>query len=186
MSENRKELVEDLESIIRLLADVWPTDRDNLPEAGAKFEELAEHFEKDHGQLKKLVDLSWQGLIHLFQKDDYFMMVKAATMQAINTIREFILQNGDIKVEEFEKAFEELEKSLEGGAESADEIIELDDETIQAYQNDSLNQDKEQESDHAKKPPSLDDLATFFMSIDEDDVRDEQLEMLSSLIQHIV
>jgi len=40
MSGKAKKGVKDLEDIIRALADVWPTDRDNVAIAGAKFEEI--------------------------------------------------------------------------------------------------------------------------------------------------
>lgn len=178
MSDNKQHLVEELEAVIRLLADVWPADRENLAVAGAKFEQLAEAFEK-YVQLKKLVDLSWKGLLHLYQKDEYFMMVKAATMQAVNTIREYLLQDGDIGVEVFEKAYEELEKSLEGGSESADSVIELDETETSASQKEEEHSVSETEQ---VNPVSLDDLASFFMTVDEDF---ESSEQIKQLIQHI-
>ena len=109
MSTDNKKIIEDLESIIRLMADIWPNDRDNVAIAGAKFEEVVTLLGNDSRQLQKLVDLSWEGLKHLYEKDDFYMTVKAASMQAVNTIREFIIQEGEIKVEDFERAYDTLD-----------------------------------------------------------------------------
>lgn len=183
MSYNKQHLVDELETIIRLLADVWPADRENLPQAGAKFEQVIEKFEKNYVQLKKLVDLSWQGLMHLYQKEEYFMMVKAATMQSTNTIREYILQDGNINVGTFEKAYDELEKALEGGAESADTVIELDEVSSAEEKTDEVPAGAEEKSDEDQV--TLDDLASFFMTLDEEFISENQLDKLSSLLRQL-
>ena len=188
--KHKQELVSELESIIRLMADIWPNDRENIPEAGAKFEAVIDGFDKNFGQLQKLINLAWEGLKHLFEKDDYFMMVKAATMQAVNTIREYIINDGEIKVEDFERAFEDLEKSLSGGSESADAVIDLDEETIA-----KLQKEKEEEKKAAaatKEEPakvySLNDLASFIMTLDagsaDEGVTSELKQIIASVIKN--
>ena len=104
----KKETIQELETIIRLLADVWPTDRENLAEAGARFEKVIGGMDQNFGQLQKLINLSWEGLKHLYEKDDFFMTVKASTMQAVNTVREYIIEDGDINVEKEPKILKNL------------------------------------------------------------------------------
>ncbi len=123
MSNDNNHVVDELAQTIQLLADVWPNDRENVAVAGAKFESVIESFDQSFGQTQKLANLAWKGIKHLYEKDTFFMEVKATTMQAINLFREFIITDGDIKVEDFEKAFAELSKALNGGKESADTII---------------------------------------------------------------
>lgn len=184
MSDNNKQLTEDLGFIIRSLADAWPNDRDSVAVAGAKFEEVISNPDFKSNQLKRLTDLSWEGIKHLYQKDDFFMMVKSATMQAINIFREFVLQEGDIKVEEFERAYEDLEKALTGGSESADTVIELDDETIQKLQKEKEEAEKSKPEALKEEPVkeySLDDLASFVMTLDESAKEEELLELAQIL-----
>jgi two-component system chemotaxis sensor kinase CheA len=182
---NKDQLIEDLESIIRLLADVWPADRENVAVAGARFEEVTNKVENNFGQFQKLIDLSWQGIKHLYEKDDYFIMVKTATMQAINTIREYVIEEGDIKVEDFEKAYDELEKSLKGGSESADSVIELDEEKVEEIKK---NREPKQSKklDGSAKEYTLNDLAGFLITLDEDSVTEEDLQKLDELVSYIV
>jgi len=182
MSGKAKKGVKDLEDIIRALADVWPTDRDNVAIAGAKFEEIIESFDKNVGQLQKLIDLAWEGLKHLYEKDEYFMSVKAATMQAVNTIREYLLKEGNIEVKDFEKACSDLDKSLSGAGESADTIIELDDETIQSCQKEK---ETEAEAEPEQEAVSLDDLASFILSVDEESIKEDDLDKLSGLLESL-
>ncbi|SMO67513.1 chemotaxis protein CheA [Gracilimonas mengyeensis] len=182
MSDNKEHLTEELGAIIRLMADIWPADRENLPEAGARFEQVIDNFDQNFGQMQKLINLSWDGLKHLYEKDEYFMMVKAATMQAVNTIREYIVQDGDIKVEEFEKSYGELEKSLLGGAESADTVIELDDEEIKAHLEKA---EAEKKASGNQDGVTLDDLASFIMTLNEDSVEDDEIKQLAALIDHL-
>ncbi len=123
MSNDNTQVVDELAQIIQLIADVWPKDRENLAIAGAKFESVIESLDQNFGHTRKLANLAWDGIKHLYEKDDFFMEVKATTMQAINLFREFVLTNGDIKVEDFDKAYTELAKALNGGKESADKVI---------------------------------------------------------------
>ncbi|TVQ65247.1 MAG: hypothetical protein EA360_10300 [Balneolaceae bacterium] len=120
--------VDDLAGIIKALADVWPNDRENVMVAGAAFEQFVGEMEPSGVQINKLIDLSWKGMRHLFEEDAFFISVKNATMQGVNTIREYLLSEGQISVEEFEKSCERLESALQGAAESADKIIDVDDE----------------------------------------------------------
>lgn len=189
MSKNKEELTEELGAIIRLLADIWPTDRDNLPEAGARFEKVIDNFDQNFGQMEKLINLSWEGLKHLYEKDEYFMMVKASIMHAVNTIREYILHDGDIKVEEFEKALGELEKSLSGGSESADTVIELDDETVvenKAEEKEEGKKDKTPQPAGEIPEPTLDDLASLFMMLDEKEISGDELKNLLAVLNALI
>lgn len=182
----KQEQIKDLEKIIRALADVWPTDRENVAVAGAQFEEFIDGFDKDVGQLQKLIDVSWKGLKHLYQEDDYFMSVKAATMQAVNAIREYLIHDGDIQVEDFEKACEELDKALSGGGESADELIELDESLEPSQENSESDTEGEQEGqEETASPQSLDELAFFIMSLDENDISETHLAKLSNIIRNV-
>ena len=182
---NKDQLIKDLEAIIRLLADVWPADRENVAVAGAKFEEVTNNVENNFGQFQKLIDLSWKGIKHLYEKDDYFIMVKTATMQAINTIREYVIEEGDIKVEDFEKAYDELEKSLKGGSESADSVIELDDDKVEDIKQNGESK-KEKKKEDAVKEYTLNDLAGFLITLDESSVQGEDLQKLDEIVSFIV
>ncbi|MBO6586885.1 MAG: chemotaxis protein CheW [Gracilimonas sp.] len=182
---NKDQLIKDLESIIRLLADVWPADRENVAVAGAKFEEVTNNVENNFGQFQKLIDLSWKGIKHLYEKDDYFIMVKTATMQAINTIREYVIEEGDIKVEDFEKAYDELEKSLKGGSESADTVIELDEEKVEEIKKNGESKQSAKEEKPAKEY-TLNDLAGFLITLEEESVTGEDLQKLDELVSYIV
>ena len=127
MSTDKEKNIEELATIIRTLADVWPKDREGVMIAGAKFEGVIDNLDFTGVELKKLIDLAWKGMIHLHEKDEFFISVKNATMNAVNTIREYLLQSGNITVDVFEQSFEKLEKALEGAAESADKIVDLED-----------------------------------------------------------
>jgi two-component system chemotaxis sensor kinase CheA len=181
MSKKNKQRIEDLEEIIRALADVWPADRDNLAVAGAQFEEFISSFDEDPGQLQRLIDTAWKGLKHLFQKDDYFMSVKTATMQAINTIREYLVNDGDIEVEVFEKAYDDLVDALDGGKESADEVIEIDEEADKVT---AAGANSEEETDNNSR--TLDDLASYIMGLDQNDASGEYIENLYSILSDVI
>ncbi|MCC5915399.1 MAG: chemotaxis protein CheA [Balneolaceae bacterium] len=174
MSGKNKQHLNDLEEIIRLLADVWPNDLENVALAGAKFEDVIEGFSENVGQLQKLIDLAWQGLRHLYEKDAYFMRVKTATMMAVNSIREYVLNDGDLQVEEFERACSELDKALTGDGESADTVVELGEEVAEKV----TNKDKQTTG-------SLDDAASLLMSIDEKKPEKEQIIQLNSLLKYL-
>lgn len=189
MSSKTEHHIEELASIIRALADVWPNDRDNLMVAGAKFEETVEELDSGGSQLQKLIDLAWEGLKHLYQEDNYFISVKTATMNAVNTIREYLLRGGDIAVEDFERSCEHLENALSGEGESADEVIEL--EEIEKYQD---SENKKQETEEASnveredslKEYSLNDLASFIMTLNESKVTKGDLGNLEKILESLV
>lgn len=172
MNKQQKQRIKDLEEIIRALADVWPTDRENVAVAGAQFEELISGFDKDLGQLQKLVDVAWEGLKHLFEKDEYFTSVKTATMQAVNTIREYLVNEGDIEVKDFEKACDNLHDALAGGKESADTLIELDEAAAAS-------------GDSGKEKKTLDDLASFILGLSED-ISAEEIGELNTLLTILI
>jgi len=181
---SKEEKVEHLAEIIQMLADVWPNDRENVAKAGAKFEEIFEPLVKDSGQIQKLATLTWDGLKYLYEKDEYFMTVKASTMQSVNIFREFILADGDIKVEDFEKAYEELEKAIVGDGESADTVIELSKEEIEAYQTEDTETESGNQLGAGLLPPetTLDDLASYIMMLDEESITKDQIERLAAFL----
>src|SRR5690625_928558 len=121
--ENR--LVESLERVIRLLADVWPNDRENVAIAGAEFEELADELAIGVSLLG-LIDLTWSAMMYLYQKEDFFHSVKNATMQAVNRIREYQIGEADVQVEQVQAACHALESALAARSQSADTVLELD------------------------------------------------------------
>lgn len=179
---DEKDIVDEVAEIIQLLADVWPNDRDNVALAGAKFEKVVGSLERISGQMQKLSDIAYQGIIHLYQKEEYFHTVKATTMQAINVFREFLLPEVDVSVEDFEKACEGLEKAINGEGESADKV--LTDEEIEAYSSneseDSIENSIEVE---VPKESTLDDLATHLLMLDDDSDQDD-IELLAAFIMN--
>jgi len=181
MSSTHKQRIEDLEQIMRALADVWPTDRDNVAVAGAQFEEFISTFKDDPGQLQRLIDMAWKGMKYLFQEDEYFMSVKTATMQAINTIREYLVNEGDIEVEIFEKAYDDLADALAGKKESADEIIETEEEP--EHPAEAAGDIHSHESGSAG---TLDDLATYILELDEEEATPDQAEDLKRLVDDVI
>lgn len=188
MSNKTEHHIEELATIIRALADVWPNDRDNVMVAGAKFEETVDELESGGSQLQKLIDLAWGGLKHLYQEDEYFISVKTATMNAVNTIREYLLHGGNIAVEDFERSCDQLEEALSGGGESADKLIEL--EEIENYQNSSDVQKRDGtpdgEHDDSGNDFSLNDLASLIMTLEEPKVKTEELEKLEKILGCLV
>lgn len=185
----KNEKAEHLANIIRLIADVWPNDRENVAIAGAQFEELFESLTKDSSQIKKLANLSWQGLKYLYDKEEYFLSVKAATMQAVNIFREFIVSDGDLSVQDFEKSFEDLEKSLQGDSESADSIIALSKDEIKSYQKQIEKDSPESvmKGEHLGEGllpvvSTLDDLAAYLIMLDEESITKDQVERLAALL----
>jgi two-component system chemotaxis sensor kinase CheA len=175
MSGKKAKRIEDLEKILRALADVWPADRDNVAVAGAQFEEFISTFEDDPGQLQRLIDISWKGLKYLFEEDAYFMSVKTACMQGINTIREYLVNDGDIEVEVFEKAYDDLADALAGKRESADEIIELEE-----------GAEQELPTGNEENSKTLNDLASYIMGLDEENASGEYIESLSLIIDDVI
>ena len=89
MSKNNQHIIDELASIIQLLADVWPNDRENVAIAGAKFEGVIEDFDQNLGQLQKLANLSWEGIKHLYQKDDYFIesFIYVSKAKSVNILK---------------------------------------------------------------------------------------------------
>ncbi len=148
MSSEFKKKAEDLAGIMKIMADVWPGDREDIMVAGARLEDTMEGFEHNSGQIANLISLAWKGLIHLYEKDDYFQSVKSATLQGINTLREYAVRDGDIPVELFEKACDDLEKSMSGDSETVESMSDLVKESGDSAQ------------------LSLDDLASLIMEID--------------------
>ncbi len=181
---SQEEKVQHLGEIIQLLADVWPNDRENVAKAGAQFEELFESLVKDSIQCQKLANLTWDGLKYLYEKDEFFMTVKATTMQAVNTFREFVSTASDVTVEDFEKAYEDLEKSIHGDGESADTVIELSDDEIQAYQEEAPAKEASAGLGFGLLPPetTLDDLASYIMMLDEESATKDQIERLAAFL----
>lgn len=177
---NKEQQIEELGKIVKLLADVWPNDRDNVMTAGAQFEETIENLEVAGNQLNRLINLAWEGLKHLYEKDDYFMAVKAATMQAVNIVREYLLNDGDIPVEDFERACTQLEDAVTGDGESADKLI--DNKEVKELQ------EKSKEKGHKAEEVNgitLDDLASFIMSVGESEIENVDVPKLSKGIRYL-
>lgn len=187
MSKQAEERAGELAEIIRALADVFPNDRDNVMVAGAKFEELIDSFDEKGVQLEKLINLAWKGMKHLYEEDDYFMSVKSSTMQAINTIREYLLAEGDIPLEDFEQSCQQLEKSLSGGKESADSIIEIDES--KPAENPKKRKKKKastSKADEAKiEGVTLNDLASNIMMLNEEKITPEELDLLTKILKNL-
>ncbi len=118
MSRPADTTIHSLEEIMRVLANMRPGDRDDIMQAGSHLEEAIEFFKGNSTLVNDLINLAYKALIHMYEKDEFFFSIRAATLQAVNTIREFAVNKGDVAVEVFEKAYSELEKALKGGAES--------------------------------------------------------------------
>jgi len=114
---------EELASVIQLLADTWPNDRDNVAIAEAKFETIIDSLDQDSASLKKLLNLSWEGINYLYDKDEYFITVKTSTMQAVNLVREYVLLEGDVKDDALIQTYDKLKSSITGARESVDSMI---------------------------------------------------------------
>lgn len=193
-SKKKKELskedkITQLVEIIQFLADVCPNDRNNVAQAGVQFEEIFEDLVKDSSQIKRLANLTWDGLKYLYEKDEFFLSVKAATMHAVNTFREYIISDGDVTVEDFEKAFDDLETAIKGGGESADTVIESSDEEIREYTEKQNSADTEEYSLGQGLLPqetSLDDLASYVMMLDEGSITNDQIERLAAFIANSI
>ena len=208
MNTINEKYISDLAGVIKSLADVWPNDRENVMVAGATFEEFVSEMEPTGVQINKLIDLSWKGMRHLFEEDAYFISVKNATMQGVNTIREFLLSGGEISVEDFENSCDRLESALLGAAESADKIIELDDDgkplssepqthpdpDVKPVKQDtpeeqSVDDDIPDETDPelltVGEDFTLNDLAVLVMEVGED-ADEGQLKEVMAIIQHLV
>jgi len=179
---NKKQHIEELGSIVKSLADVWPNDRENVMTAGAMFEETIGNLDVAGNQLNRLIDLAWEGLKHLYEKDEYFMAVKAATMQAVNIVREYLLNDGDIPVEDFERACKQLEDAVTGDGESADKLI--DDDEVKELQ-DKSKKEEEGEKENVVEGITLDDLASFIMSIDEADLENVEVSKLAEGFRYL-
>lgn len=176
-----KHNIDDLENIIRALADIWPADRDNVAAAGAQFEEFISGFNNENlGQLQKLIDISWEGFKYLYTEDKYFLSVKAATMQAVNTVREYLVNDGDIEVKDFEKAYDDLDDALTGKKESADTLIEIDENNAEAPQ----KQSKDESAAPEETKKTLDDLASFIIELDHS-ASEEQIDELYDLVKSV-
>jgi len=216
MNTNFQRQVDELAEIMRILADVWPGDREDIMVAGARMEDAMEGWDQNSGQLGKLTALAWKGLIHLYEKDEYFQSVKSASLQAINTIREYAVRDGDIDVELFEKACEDLEKSMAGQSESdmaaiaaspepepepeqpdvssaeppepaktpepaeTSEPVETS-ESVETPEPGDIASSKTPE-DQPRQEITLDDLASFIMTLDGAGISDSQIDELEKLV----
>lgn len=187
MSDQKEKNVEILAEIIRALADVWPNDRENVMVAGAKFEAFIKDLDDQGVQLQRLINFAWKGLKHLYEKDDYFTSVKTSTMQGINTIREYMIADGNIPVEDFERSCNDLEKAISGGKESADKVIELDEinEKKTPAETKSKKPKKADDVDERIKGVTLDDLASNIMMLNEDTIKPGELELLTKILRYL-
>lgn len=196
MSDTNRKHADVLAEIIKSLADVWPNDRDNVMTAGAKFEEFIGELDDQGVQLQKLINYAWKGMKHLYEKDEYFTSVKTSTMQGINTIREYMIADGNIPVEDFERSCTDLESALKGGKESADKVIEMDEvermneeKSQKTKQKKSAKSDptgpKEDTVDERIKGVTLDDLASNIMMLDEEKVSGRELGLLVKILSHL-
>lgn len=187
MSDKNEKNIENLAEIIRALADVWPNDRENVMVAGAKFEAFISELDDQGVQFQRLIDFAWKGLKHLYEKDDYFTSVKTSTMQGINTIREYMVTDGKVPVEEFERSCNDLEKAISGGRESADKVIELD-EISDKEVSEKAKSKKTKETDELDeriKGVTLDDLASNIMMLNEEGMKPAELELLTKILRHL-
>ncbi len=187
MLSDKEKYIEDLGQVIRELADTWPNDRDGVMVAGATFEQTVENLEDSGVQLKKLIDLAWKGLIHLYESDDFFLSVKNATMHSVNTVREYLINEGDISVEDFEHSCELMEKALSGGGESADKVVDLKEIPDTNAQSENIEPEPEQESEPepSETSYSLNDLATAIIDLDESPSR-EELEAIIPILDCLI
>ncbi len=192
--KKKKELSKDdkilqLGEIIQSLAGVSTNDRRKVTQAGVQFEEIFEDLVKDSSQIKRLANLTWEGLKYLYEQDEFFLPVKAATMHAVNTFREYIISDGDVTVEYFEKAFDDLETVINGDGGSADTVFELTEEEIREYpEKQNSGQSKEYSLGQGLLPPktSLDDLASYVMMLDEESITNDQIERLAAFIANSI
>lgn len=187
MSNDIEKHVEDLADIIRAIADVWPNDRDNVMVAGAKFEEFIAELDDQGVQLQKLINLAWKGIKHLYEEDNYFTSVKTSTMQGVNTIREYMLAEGNMPVEDFERSCNDLEKALKGDKESADSVIEID-EISEKEKKKAKNKSKQANEDDVDSKitgVTLDDLASNIMMLNEESISDKELQLLIKILNHL-
>ncbi|MCC5926876.1 MAG: chemotaxis protein CheW [Bacteroidetes bacterium] len=178
MSAQYQKQIDDLAEVMQMLANVSPADQDLIAQTGAKLEDAIEGF-GDSTQLSRLIELAWEGIKHLYSKDTFFMTVKMATLQAVNTIREYALTNGDMEVREFERACENLIKALKGDAESADKIIELPTETT------TVDTDTIPVTPVSKpvEPVTLDDVNAAFMKLDATSLTPDLLRNFYNLLE---
>ena len=110
-------------------------------------------------------------------------------MHAVNTFREYIISDGDVTVEDFEKAFDDLEAAIKGDGESADTVIELTEEEIREYSEKQNSGESEQYSLGQGLLPletSLDDLASYVMMLDEESITNDQIERLAAFIANSI
>jgi len=189
MSDENGKNVDALADIIRALADVWPNDRDNVMVAGAKFEAFINELDDQGVHLQRLINFAWKGLKHLYEKDEYFTSVKTSTMQGINTIREYMIADGDIPVEDFERSCTDLEKAISGGKESADKVIELDEiseqEVAEKTGTSGTAAAEAGDIDERIKGVTLDDLAANIMMLNEDSIKPAEIELLTKILRHL-
>ncbi|MDI6402454.1 Hpt domain-containing protein, partial [Balneolaceae bacterium ANBcel3] len=207
-NSNYQKQVDELAEIMRVLADVWPGDREDIMVAGARLEDTMEGLQQDSGQLSKLISLAWKGLIHLYEKDEFFQSVKSATMQAINTIREYAVTNGDIQIEVFEKACDELEKAMNGESETVksmtlteeartrSDVADMENNSSEETEEESAEGETEAREEEPKAdqieetpqkestpvPVTLDDVASFIMGFDSKEAALKQYNELQDLI----
>ncbi len=123
MSTHNVKIVDELASIIQLIADAWPNNRENAAIAGARFENITDDIEEHCTEAEQLAQLIWHGIKYLYEKDEFYIAVKSNTMQAVNIIRETLHSDEYREEEYFTKAFNELKDALCGGKESADSVI---------------------------------------------------------------
>lgn len=213
MKSNYQKQIDELAEIMNTLADVWPGDREDIMVAGARLEDTMEGFDQSNSQIRDLLSLAWKGLIHLYKKDDYFHSVKSATMQGINTLREYALSNGDIPIEQFEKSCKELEKSLNGGNETVASMsdtpassapLDTDRPAAPAGEdqregkrhpdNSSADDQPEQATEEtgtavdgvARATFTLDDLAALIMSLDSVESIEQQSLKLKEMLESVL
>lgn len=204
MSEPADTTLRSLEEIMGILANVTPGDQEHIMKAGARLEETIEVFEGKSTLLNGLIGQAWKALIHMYEKDEYFFSIRAAVLQAVNTIREFAINDGDIPVEVFEKASDDLEKALGGKAES------LMEDTAAAHEaaDHEATPEGDTAADHEAAPladpkpapdqnlapeersteipeVTLDDLASVIMQLTEDSLDASRLAQLTNLVDFL-
>lgn len=184
-------ITDDLAKVMQLLADAGPGDQELIMTAGVQLEESMESLPMKSGQIDELLGLAWQAMRHMYETDEFFITVKTATMLAVNTIREYVLQDGDVEIREFELASMTLGKALSGNGESADRVLPLSTGNGEAHSPADAGQTPSAtaslegsvvEGADGAGDITIDDISAFLIGLHIESVTDADLRKLNDML----
>ena len=121
------------------------------------------------------------------ENDEFFSQVKLAVLNTVQIFKNYITENDNVKVEDFEKSYSNLEPALNGDGINDDEKL-VPNHTGAISKHDIVKHDSTSivEQNILPKNTNLDDLASYMMMLDEESITNDQKERLAAFLKNSI